>query len=97
MYDVAQITGIQLKYLMLYNNLSQTELPEADSKLYLQPGLPSSGYKTIQLTYKMHVVEPKESLYAIARKYNVTVKQLREWNQLDTDDLKIGQEIIVSK
>jgi LysM repeat protein len=36
-------------------------------------------------------------LYAIARTYNVTVQQLKEWNKLDSDNLKIGQEIIVSK
>jgi Mannosyl-glycoprotein endo-beta-N-acetylglucosaminidase/LysM domain len=46
---------------------------------------------------KTHLVAPKEGLYAIARIYKVTVQQLKEWNKLESDDLTIGQEIIVSK
>jgi LysM repeat protein len=45
----------------------------------------------------VHRVAPKEGLYAIAKAYHVTVQQLKEWNNLDSDNLKIGQEIIVSK
>jgi membrane-bound lytic murein transglycosylase D len=41
-----------------------------------------------------HVVVPGETLYSIAKKYNVEVTQLLEWNQLDiTRGLKPGQEI----
>jgi LysM repeat protein len=29
--------------------------------------------------------------------YNVSVKQLKEWNKLQSDNLKAGQEIIVTK
>ena len=46
---------------------------------------------------KAHLVAAKEGLYAIAKMYNVTVEQLKEWNKLDSDNLRIGQEIIVSK
>jgi LysM repeat protein len=49
------------------------------------------------VNYKLHLVAPKEGLYGIARKYNVTVQQLKEWNKLETDEVKIGQELIVSK
>ena len=41
-----------------------------------------------------HVVVPGETLYSIAKKYNVGVTQLLEWNQLDiTQGLKPGQQI----
>jgi LysM repeat protein len=46
---------------------------------------------------KVHLVVAKEGLYSIARTYNVTVQQLKEWNKLESENLKIGQEIIVSK
>jgi LysM repeat protein len=42
---------------------------------------------------ELHTVQPKETLYSIARKYNVTVGQLQEWNKLNTFDLKMGQQI----
>jgi LysM repeat protein len=46
---------------------------------------------------KTHAVQPREGLYAIAKKYQVSVQQLRQWNNLTTDYLKIGQQLIVSE
>lgn len=40
-------------------------------------------------------VQPKEGLYSIAKKHGVLVSQLREWNKLENDSLKIGQQLIV--
>jgi flagellum-specific peptidoglycan hydrolase FlgJ len=97
LYDVAQKNGIQLKYLKVYNNLSGDEEVGAGIKLFLQPGSDSVDKVTEKENTKKHLVLAKEGLYAIARKYKVTVKQLKEWNNLDTNELKVGQELIVSK
>lgn len=46
----------------------------------------------------IHEVKAKETLYGIAKEYEVTIAQIEEWNkELLTDGLKIGQEIIVGK
>lgn len=45
----------------------------------------------------MHTVQTKETLYSIARKYNITVEQLKEWNKLSGYELKIGQELVIYK
>lgn len=42
-----------------------------------------------------HVVQTKETLYSIARKYNVTVEKIQEWNRLQSTDLKIGQTLVI--
>lgn len=47
--------------------------------------------------YSTHVVQTKETLYSIARKYNVTVEQMKEWNKLGGYELKVGQELIIYK
>ncbi|HMW26694.1 MAG TPA: LysM peptidoglycan-binding domain-containing protein [Ferruginibacter sp.] len=95
LHDVAQKNGIQLQALREYNDLDKTVAIPASTKLYLQPGLNKQHAE--QQKVKTHKVEPKEGLYAIARKYQVTVQQLREWNKLESDELKIGQELIVGK
>lgn len=93
LYDVAQNNGIQLQYLKQYNELNNDMVLVENVKLFLQPGLKEKkDSKT-----KVHLVERKEGLYAIARKYNVTVQQLKEWNNLESTQLRIGQEIIVAK
>ena len=97
LHDAAQKNGIQLKYLAEYNSLKTDAEINVGIKLFLKPGFNSENYNAEEEKTKMHLVTAKEGLYAIAKKYKVTVRQLKEWNNLDTDELKIGQEIIVSK
>lgn len=47
--------------------------------------------------YTTHVVQTKETLYAISKKYNVPVEKLKQWNNLDNYDLRTGQELIIYK
>jgi LysM repeat protein len=42
-----------------------------------------------------HTVEVQETLYGIARKYDVSVQELMKWNELASQDLKVGQVIVV--
>jgi flagellum-specific peptidoglycan hydrolase FlgJ len=44
-----------------------------------------------------HEVQPKETLYGIAKQYNVTITQLQEWNHIEAFDIKIGQRLLVGK
>lgn len=44
---------------------------------------------------KTHKVEKGDTLYSIARKYDTTVKQLREINKLIDNVLEIGKELII--
>jgi LysM repeat protein len=43
----------------------------------------------------VHVVEPKETLYGISRKYKVTVAQIQEWNHLTTTNIHTGQRLSI--
>ena len=42
-------------------------------------------------------VEPSDTLYSIAKKFNTTVQQLRTINNLENTDLHPGQTLVVSK
>lgn len=44
-----------------------------------------------------HEVQPKETLYGIAKQYNVSITQLQEWNNIAAFDIKIGQKLLVGK
>jgi LysM repeat protein len=48
-------------------------------------------------SYVTHTVQTKETLYSIARKYSITVEQLKDWNKMTGYELKIGQELIIYK
>jgi LysM repeat protein len=45
---------------------------------------------------KQHVVQKGETLYAVSRKYSVSVDQIKQWNHLTADGLKEGQKLWVS-
>jgi LysM repeat protein len=45
----------------------------------------------------VHVVQPKETMYSIAKRYEVGVDEVMKWNEMNTTDLKIGQQIKINK
>ena len=45
----------------------------------------------------IHIVKNGESLWTIARKYNVTVNSIKSANKLKSDDLDIGQSLKILK
>lgn len=42
-----------------------------------------------------HTVESGETLFSIAQQYDITVQKLKEWNNLQNNQLTIGQTLIV--
>ncbi|MGM0945563.1 MAG: LysM peptidoglycan-binding domain-containing protein [Bacteroidota bacterium] len=45
----------------------------------------------------LHKVAAGETLFAISKKYNVSVSEIMEWNQLRGNDLSVGQALIIEK
>lgn len=113
LYDISQNNGIQLKTLCELNHLSNDAEISAGSKLYLKPQtlvmqnstddflekqLKQDGNSSTKNAQSINYeVMPKEGLYSIAKKFGVTVSQLKEWNNLENDNLQIGQNLIILK
>ena len=101
LFDVAQKNGIRLQNLIEYNNLSGGEQLFAGSKLKLKPAAKEQTVLVkdapVSAPQKTYSVQPKEGLYAISKKHGVTVAQLKEWNNLTDDNLKVGQQLIIAK
>jgi membrane-bound lytic murein transglycosylase D len=57
------------------------EAPQAGAA----PALPEIKYS----------VQPRDALAKIADRYGVTVDELKEWNGRTSDDLKIGEVLII--
>lgn len=99
-YDVAQKNGVQLEYILEYNQVNEDENLKVGSKVYLQPVSESDQARDIRektTTAQVYEVQPREGLYAVAKKHSVTVQQLKEWNNLTSDNLQVGQQLIVGK
>ena len=44
-----------------------------------------------------HVIKEGETLYSISRKYNVKVKQIKKWNELDSNEISLGMALRVEE
>ncbi|WP_234570622.1 LysM peptidoglycan-binding domain-containing protein [Rhodohalobacter sp. 614A] len=56
-------------------------------------GLVFSGYA--QQTNQKHIVKQGETLFSISRTYGVTVGELKEWNNLESNSLRLGQVLVI--
>ena len=106
LYDIAQKNGIILQSLYDYNNITSADNIYPGTKILLRPPLVTEDLnKNTSETNappaltksKTHEVQPRESLYAISKKYGVSVTQLKEWNNLKDNNLQPGQQLIISK
>lgn len=50
-----------------------------------------------EAAYTEHIVQPKETLYAISKKYAVSIEDIMKWNELQDRNLKSGQALRIKK
>jgi LysM repeat protein len=96
LYDISQKNGVQLQSILDYNKLDASTTIYPGTKLYLKPTYMAQAKDSQQISAKQYYdVQPKEGLYSIAKKYGVSVDQLKEWNNLPGYDVKVGQHLVV--
>lgn len=87
LYSIAKKYGITVDKLKDLNNLNSNMI-SVNQKLLV------NGQKKDQTT-NTYVVEKGDNLYSIAKKYSTTVSKIKELNNLKSDALSIGQELII--
>jgi LysM repeat protein len=111
LYSICQAEGIRMEDLLADNLLTDKMKPAAGEKLYLQNTAPSRPMLAEEkkalikeaavvpaspvVIDSTHIVQTKETLYSISKKYGVSMDQLKAWNKLDSLDLKIGQQLMI--
>ena len=85
LYSIANKYNISINELKTINNLSNDNL--AVGQLLNVP----SGLSLVN-TY---IVEKGDTLYSIAKKFDISVNKLKEYNQLSNNLLSIGQKLII--
>jgi LysM repeat protein len=67
--------------------------PLLSNDLLLAAPEPAAGASEGAAQY--HQVKPGETLFKISKKYNVQMKSLRTWNHLNSDQIEVGQRLVV--
>ncbi len=88
LWDIARTNDLSHRQLAAWNGLSINDPLRPGQTLSLQPAHQHGG------TFRYRV-RSGDSLYAIARRFNVSVTELKRWNALPGHYLQPGQELTV--
>lgn len=98
---IAQNHQVTIGDIMKWNNLSKDTIYVAQ-KLEIQKQSTNEGVKpstpttSVKPTTSSHTVAKGDTLSKIAKLYNVTIKDIMDWNKLEKDTIFIGQVLKVS-
>ena len=77
---------------------SMPKLKEEKKRVAEMPAA-KNGIKNVEneTSFVWHVVQAKETVYSISKKYLVAIDDLMKWNELETTGLRTGQKIRINK
>lgn len=99
MFSIARHYNVSVDDIKTWNNLKDGSLSVGQEILIRQQVATSPSVvapAAVPAAAKTHTVAAKETLYSIARMYGMSVAQLKEWNSITTDELKLGQILSVA-
>ena len=98
LFSIAKKFNVSLENLKRWNNLDGLNV-EQGSKLTLAGNDDSVKESANKAEVKVteHIVEKGENLGSIARKYDVAVSDIKDWNKLDDNNIQLGTKLIVGK
>jgi LysM repeat protein len=99
LFSISKVYGITIDELRQWNKLTDNALvvgQELIIKKKKNTATNTQSATAVKNTPGVHTVNEKETMYSIARQYGVTVDQLKTWNNLETNELKIGQLLNVA-
>ena len=92
--EIANEYGVTVSELKEWNDLEDDKILVGQKLIVSEP---KSTEKKTTGKSKTHTVKEGENLTGIAEKYNVSVKNIKDWNDIDDDKIIPGQELKVSK
>lgn len=96
MFSISQLYNVSIEEIKRWNNLSDNALSIGQELVIKASGHEDSNVVTTSVsTDRLHVVEPRETMFSISKRYGVTINEIRDWNKLEGNEISIGQELIV--
>ena len=101
LFSISRMYSVSVDDIKSWNNLKDNALSVGQDILIKKGGSTVSSTpppSTTSNEKKMtHTVAAGETLYSIAKTYNVSVDQLRQWNNLQSNDVKLSQTLFVAQ
>lgn len=92
LFSIAKQYDISIQELREWNDLQQNELSVGETLVVRKASEEEDGEEDAVT----HTVEPQETLFSISKAYNVSIAELKEWNNVSsTDNLEVGRELTI--
>ncbi|MBF8961777.1 LysM peptidoglycan-binding domain-containing protein [Pontibacter sp. FD36] len=106
LWAISRLYAVTVTDITTWNNLGDAPIKIGQELIIAEPltvpeeSAPNAAAKseapTAEEKTEIHTVASGESLYVLSRKYNVTVNELKAWNNLSSSALSIGQQLRVT-
>lgn len=99
LYSISKNYGVKVTELLTWNQLDINAGLKPGQSLKVAPTVISStedttnNSKTTSPAFIIYEVKPTDTLYSVAREYNVTIKELMDWNQKENFSLAQGEKL----
>jgi LysM repeat protein len=93
LYGISKRYGVPITAILEQNPTADGGL--ASGQILKIPYVPKA--KVQQSGNRIHKVAPKETLFSISKLYDVSVDDIKAWNNLKDNSLSTGQELIIKK
>ncbi|MEJ0033023.1 MAG: LysM peptidoglycan-binding domain-containing protein [Bacteroidota bacterium] len=95
LFSISRMYSVPVDDIKAWNNLKDNALSVGqDILIKKESPKPQQQQQQIKMT---HTVAAGETLYSIAKVYSVSVDQLKQWNNLQTNDVKLSQTLFVAQ
>ena len=98
LFSIAKKFNVSLEDLKKWNNLDDLNVDQG-IKLTLaeNDNSPKEATNKAEVKITEHIVEKGENLAGIARKFDVAVSDIKDWNNLEDNNIQLGAKLIVGK
>lgn len=93
LYSLSKRYSTKVKLIREANKLKGRSIEV--SQVLLIPYLEKSSPLVSSGPIKTHFVQQGETIYAISKQYDLSVNDLKNWNQLSSNDIAVGQELFI--
>jgi LysM repeat protein len=100
LFSISKLYDVPVDDIKAQNNLSSNSLALGQQLVIKKkPQINQEPVKLVQQSpFKAtHTVAPKETLFSISKQYGITVQQIKDWNGIQGNELKIDQVLIVGQ
>jgi membrane-bound lytic murein transglycosylase D len=100
LFTIAKKFNVSLEDLKEWNNIENGTI-QSGSKLVLNNAstAQNESVETPKTETKIveYVVKSGDNLGTIAKKYNASISDIKDWNEMEDDNISVGSKLIVSK